>query len=170
MWTGSKPAEQDRMTTRTITAQIAELQTLAPAQLAARYEALFGKPPRVRNKAWLFRQCAWKTQERALGGLSERAKTKLAELMTTIDLPIAAAPPPRPRPTPAKTANTNTLIPGTVLVREWRDQRIEVHVTDDGFVWNGTTFTSLSAVAKAITGAAWNGRLFFGLTTRKSAS
>ncbi len=159
------------MTNPTITQQIAELQTLAPAQLAARYEALFGKPPRVRNRAWLFRQCAWKTQERALGGLSDRAKTRLAELMATIDLPIAAAaPPPRPRPAPAKTATTNAPVPGTVLTRLWRDQRIEVHVVDDGFTWNGTTYTSLSAVAKAITGAAWNGRLFFGLTTRKPAS
>lgn len=158
------------MNSKSIPAQLAELHQLAPTQLAARYEALFGKPPRVRNRAWLFRQCAWKAQERALGGLSERAKGRLAELMATIDLPIAAAPPPRPRPTPAKAANTNTPIPGTVLVREWRNQRIEVHVVDDAFVWNGTTFTSLSAVAKAITGAAWNGRLFFGLTTRKSAS
>ncbi len=160
------------MSTPSITAQLAELQRLAPAQLAARYEALFGIPPRVRNRAWLFRQCAWKAQERALGGLSDRAKSRLAELMATIDLPIAAAaPPPRPRPTPAaKPATTNTPIPGTVLVREWRDQRIEVHVTDAGFIWNSTTFSSLSAVARAITGSAWNGRLFFGLTTRKSAS
>lgn len=160
------------MTTPSITAQLAELQRLAPAQLAARYEALFGKPPRVRNAAWLRRQVAWKLQERELGGLSERAKNRLAELMAGIDLPLGAPTATRRRalpPTPTK-QDANTPIPGTVLVREWRDQRIEVHVTDDGFTWNGTTFTSLSAVAKAITGAAWNGRLFFGLTTRKSAS
>ncbi len=159
------------MNSKTITQQIAELQRLQPAELAQRYEQMFSKPPRVRNAAWLRRQVAWKLQEQQLGGLGERAKTRLAELMAQVDLPLAAAaPPPRPRPTPAKAVNVNTPIPGTVLVREWRDRRIEVHVTDDGFAWNGTTYSSLSAVAKAITGAAWNGRLFFGLTTRKSAS
>lgn len=154
----------------TIAPQIRELQTLAPAQLAERYAALFGKPPRNRNKAWLFRQCAFRLQEQQLGGLSDRAKTRLAELMATIDLPIAATPPARPRPKPVTRADTNAPVVGTVLVREWRDQRIEVRVVDNGFAWNGVTFSSLSACAKAITGAAWNGRLFFGLTTRRSAS
>ncbi len=159
------------MNSKTITQQIAELQRLQPAELAQRYEQMFSKPPRVRNAAWLRRQVAWKLQEQQLGGLGERAKTRLAELMAGIDLPLVAAPPPRPRPTAAKTVrDTNTPLPGTVLVREWRDQRIEVHVTDDAFLWNGVSYSSLSAVAKAITGAAWNGRLFFGLTTRRSAS
>jgi hypothetical protein len=70
----------------------------------------------------------------------------------------------------AARADANAPMVGTVLVREWHDQRIEVRVLDDGFEWNGARYTSLSAVAKAITGAAWNGRLFFGLTTRRSAS
>lgn len=171
MWlAGSEPAEQDRMTTPSITALIAELQTLAPAQLAARYEALFGKPPRVRNKAWLFRQVAWKLQERELGGLSDRARSRLSELMATIDLPIGVTPPGRSAPKRVPRTDTTQPAVGTILVREWRGQRIEVHVIDDGFVWKGVTYTSLSACAKAITGAAWNGRLFFGLTTRKSAS
>ncbi len=155
---------------KTIAQQITELQSLAPKQLAERYAALFGRAPRNRNKAWLFRQCAFRLQEQQLGGLSDRAKIRLAELMATIDLPIAATTPPRPHAKPAARGDTNTPVVGTVLVREWRDQRIEVHVVDDGFTWNGTTYTSLSAVAKAITGAAWNGRLFFGLTTRKPAS
>jgi hypothetical protein len=34
---------------------------------------------------------------------------------------------------------------------------------DDGFVWNGTTYRSLSQVARAITGTRWNGRRFFGV-------
>jgi hypothetical protein len=38
-----------------------------------------------------------------------------------------------------------------------------VLVTDKGFVWKGTMYGSLSAVAMAITGAKWSGQRFFGL-------
>ena len=34
--------------------------------------------------------------------------------------------------------------------------------------WNGRAFGSLSAVAQAVTGAHWNGNLFFGLKKVKS--
>ena len=158
------------MTTPTIAMQIRELQTLAPAQLAVRFESLHGKPPRNRNKAWLLRQVAWKLQERELGGLSERARSRLGELMAQVDLPLVATPPPRPKPKAAASSDTNAPMVGTTLTREWRGQQLRVEVRDGGYEWNGTMFTSLSAVAKAITGAAWNGRLFFGLTTRRSAS
>lgn len=152
----------------TITQQIRELQNLAPAQLADRYSALFGRAPRNRNRAWLFRQVAWRLQERELGGFPERARTRLEELIAQVELPIAA-PTSRPKPAPARTdANTPTV--GTVLTRRWHDQDIRVAVREDGYEWNGVLYKSLSAVAKAITGAAWNGRLFFGLTTRMSAS
>jgi hypothetical protein len=40
-------------------------------------------------------------------------------------------------------------------------------VVEDGFEYDGKVHKSLSAVAKAITGAHWNGRLFFGLTARQ---
>ncbi len=43
-------------------------------------------------------------------------------------------------------------------------------VTDNGFVWEGRTHRSLSAVAQAITGAKWNGRRFFGLAKERGRS
>ena len=164
------------MTNTTITMQLRALQTATAADLADRYVALFGKPPRVRNRAWLLRQVAWKLQERELGGLSERARTRLNELLSKIDLPLRDAPPPPRRPTaPASTTpaarDHRELVPGTELTRKWRDQDIRVRVLDDGgFDWNGARYGSLSAVAKAITGASWNGRLFFGLVDRRPAS
>jgi hypothetical protein len=36
-------------------------------------------------------------------------------------------------------------------------------VVTDGFSWNGTTYRSLSEVARAISGTNWNGPRFFGL-------
>jgi len=40
-----------------------------------------------------------------------------------------------------------------------------VRVLPNGFDFDGTVYRSLSAVATAVTGANWNGYLFFGLTT-----
>ena len=152
----------------TIATQVSALQILAADQLAERYTALFGKPPRIRNTAWLRRQVAWKMQEQALGGLSDRARTRLDELVARIDLPLRAAQPPRPQPQPARPEQKAPLV-GTTLVREWHGQKIQVEVADGSYIWNGTPFRSLSAVAKAITGTTWNGRLFFGLTERRAA-
>ena len=86
MWAaGSEPAEQDIRMKNTITAQIRALQTMAPQQLASSYEALFGRPPRVRNAAWLRRQVAWQLQARELGGLSDRAGRKHSYIRPTDD-------------------------------------------------------------------------------------
>jgi hypothetical protein len=38
-----------------------------------------------------------------------------------------------------------------------------VFVLDKGFAWRGETYSSLSAIACAITGAHWNGWVFFDL-------
>ena len=152
----------------TIPQQLQELQTLSPAELARRYEALFGKPPRVRNKAFLQRRVGWKLQERAFGGLSDRAKNKLEELIARLDLPLRDPAPPRPRATPR--GDSKAPLVGTQLVRKWHDQEIRVEVRDGGFEWNGVLYKSLSAVAKAVTGATWNGRLFFNLTRRRTGA
>ncbi len=53
--------------------------------------------------------------------------------------------------------------PGSVLTRKYRGKGIVVTVLPKGFEWEGTVYRSLSAVAKAVTGSHWNGRLFFGL-------
>ena len=61
------------------------------------------------------------------------------------------------------------LQPGTVLVREWRNQQLRATVLEGGRIEvdGHGVFGSLTAAAKAITGAKWNGRLFFGLTESK---
>ena len=52
---------------------------------------------------------------------------------------------------------------GSVIVREHDGAMHQVMVIKGGFAWNGQTYSSLSAVAKAITGTIWNGNRFFGL-------
>ena len=41
-------------------------------------------------------------------------------------------------------------------------------VLEKGFAWNGEVYSSLSEIAKAMTGTSWNGHRFFGLRTAKS--
>jgi len=62
------------------------------------------------------------------------------------------------------------LEPGTVLMREWKGCRHRVMVVDEGFVWNGKTYDSLSKIACTITGTTWNGPRFFGLRDKAMAA
>jgi hypothetical protein len=48
--------------------------------------------------------------------------------------------------------------------------RHTVTVTPGGYIWQDRTYSSLSAVARAITGTSWNGRRFFGLKTKPKAN
>jgi len=60
------------------------------------------------------------------------------------------------------------LKPGTVLVREYQGERHTVTVVPGGYLWRETIYTSLSTVARAITGTTWNGHRFFGLKTERN--
>lgn len=143
--------------------QIAALQIATVPELAARYVDAFGHPPRSRNAAWLRKRLVHQLQVAAYGGLPRVAREALDKLMAEITIPNAAAATP---PAPADAAPR----PNSVLMREWRGQQVRVLVADDGqFEWDGRRFGSLSAVAFAITGARWNGKLFFGLVERKRA-
>jgi hypothetical protein len=57
-------------------------------------------------------------------------------------------------------------VPDGAAQRRRREHAGTLHrvvVLEDGFAWNGTTYRSLSEVARAITGTNWNGPRFFGL-------
>lgn len=77
-------------------------------------------------------------------------------------------------PRPAKEPREPAVAVGTKLVREYRKRgeeptTITVERTDDGFVWGKTTFPSLTAAAKAITGyPSISGPYFFGLSARRN--
>ena len=57
---------------------------------------------------------------------------------------------------------------GALLVREWNGRLEPVMILEEGFAWNGQTFSSLSQIAKAMTGTTWNGHRFFGLRQGKT--
>jgi len=58
---------------------------------------------------------------------------------------------------------------GIRIVREWGGVIHEVHVTDEGYVYAGETYKSLSPIANRITGTRWSGPMFFGTKTKAVA-
>jgi len=70
--------------------------------------------------------------------------------------------PPRSEGQPAR-RDIRLPKPGDVLSRCYKGRAITVRVLKSGFEYEGRRFRSLSAIAEAVTGAHWNGLLFFGI-------
>jgi hypothetical protein len=94
----------------------------------------------------------YRLQEQRLGGLSRSTRSLLRQM---------AARAAKPEP---KAAVPRKLMPGTRLVRDWHGVGHTVVVLEDGFEYGGRHWSSLTAIAKAITGSHWNGPRFFGLS------
>src|SRR3954470_4630748 len=94
----------------------------------------------------------------ALGDL-DRASVRFLERLAAEDRSGERATVPIP--------SSMSLRPGCELNREWEGTVQRVRVLADGYAWKGTTYKSLSQVARAITGTRWNGPRFFGLRDRK---
>ncbi len=141
--------------------QIAELEMLPAAQLEARWRTLFGSDPPACQRRFLVKRLAYRIQELAYGGLSETARARMEEIAQEAGMDAEASLPGRGRRT--RDRKRELPVAGTRLVRVWDDRRYEVTVTATGFEFEGRPYRSLSAIANAITGTHWNGRVFFGL-------
>jgi hypothetical protein len=156
--------------------EVAGLRRMSTQELLAKYAEVFGEYAwTTSNRVWLVKRIAWRMQALDEGDLSERARRKAVELANDADLRLSPPRPYKPRPkaivraSPTRRAakrDTPHLRPGTVLARKYRGEMLEVLVLADGFEFEGTTYSSLSAVAKSITGAHCSGHHFFGLTSK----
>ena len=138
---------------KTVLQQIDELSRMSVQELRKRWAALYGGDARRFSRTYMIRRLAYRIQELAYGGLSREARTTLKNLADG-----------KPAQSTKRKRQSVNLQPGTRLVREWHGERYEVLVERDGFLYNGKRYRSLSAVARAITGAYWSGHRFFGLT------
>lgn len=153
---------------------INELRTMTTTELRLRYLELFGTESRSSNKQHLFKKLAWRIQELAYGGLSERAKQRALEIANDLDARVRV---PREfkvtdgagqETHPIDVPNDPSFIPpGTILTREYMGQVHTTTALEKGFEYRGRCYRSLSGVAKAITGTQWSGRVFFGLPAAK---
>ena len=73
---------------------------------------------------------------------------------TTPRAAMAGRGPKRPKERP---------IPGAIIRKEYKGRMLEVRVLEKGFEFEGKPYNTLSSVANAVTGAKWNGFLFFGI-------
>lgn len=138
-----------------IAVQIAALEGLDSAALRARWGETFGRPPpKKMSRDMLLRALAYHVQEQAFGGLSKAARRRLAALAEPKESGSNSSKPAPPVARPR---------PGTRLIREWRGVVHQVTVLEKGFDYQGEHYTSLSQIARLITGTRWSGPKFFGL-------
>ncbi len=144
----------------TIVAEILALQKMSVAQLKEKWREVYGEEPRSHHRTFLWKRLARKIQEIEFGGLSEEAKmTKEFEAKLSVGIPDAKKKAKRP----SGIRDKRLPMPGTIITRDYRGERVEVTVLEKGFEYQGRLFRSLSAIAQEVTGAHWNGYLFFGL-------
>ena len=132
-----------------IEAEIDRVRSLGLDELRILWRTtLRSSPPPALTKDLIARFICWGIQEQALGGLDPDT-AKLLDGLARGGKRGADGP--------------RRLKPGTVLVREYQGERHTVTVIPGGFMWREASFPSLSTIARAITGTAWNGPRFFGL-------
>lgn len=126
-----------------LASELANLTQLDLEGLRAVWSSRYGPPPRLRSVDLLRRLLAWRLQADAFGDLDIETRRELQR--------------------PTVVARQQRLKLGAKLAREWKGVRHEVEVTQEGVLFDGRTYVSLSEVARAITGVRWNGPRFFGL-------
>jgi hypothetical protein len=128
------------------------LDELGPAELKEEWARCHGAPAPSVTPDLLRLGIAYWLQEKRQGGLSRESKRLLRQAIAVARQDNVTAAPQR------------RLTPGTRLVRDWHGVGHTVVVMDEGFEYDGRTWRSLTAIAKAITDSHRNGPAFFGLT------
>jgi hypothetical protein len=150
---------------KTVLQELAELTTMPFSGLKDRWRALFGTEPPGYKREHMIRRLAYRIQELAYGGLPAQTKAELERIAEEDERQRRQA-----RAGKRKPKGTQPLA-GTRLIRVWNGKRHVVTAVEGGFEYGGRRYKSLSAIAKAITGAHWSGPQFFGLRTpRKDGS
>ena len=121
--------------------------------LRAWKRAFKSDPPKYLSVLFMQRVLAHYLQCRNLGGYPAATKRELKSALTGGEVSAAA----------------RTVADNATLVRVWNGRVYRVEASPGGYVLDGRTYSSLSAVARHITGARWSGPRFFGLTRKQSA-
>ena len=128
------------------------LATMSPAQLRAEWRRIHRSAPPGLSVDLLRRGIAYRLQEQQHGGVPLAVRRALAavEAGDAASVPRASV----------------SLRAGTRLVRSWRGRSYAVLVGDHDYEFEDRRYASLTEIARTITGAAWSGPRFFGLTGR----
>ncbi len=150
----SSPAERSRRVRFTVTdlsAELARLSCLSVEDLKLEWEKVIGDGvPKNARRDYLLRAIAHELQCRIYGGIAKSLHRTLTKIATS-------------EGKKGTRGATRSLKTGVRLFREYKGALHEVEVVDDGFRYDGTTFKSLSVIARRITGGRWSGPAFFGV-------
>ena len=137
-----------------LTRQIGALRDMSTGDLREEYARVFGEPTSTFNGAWI--------REKLARTLAARGPREDRIRLNRAVWSALHSPAPRPRPP------RDPRIPptGSVLRRDHGGEEIAVRVMRTGFKFRGRMYRSLSAIAREVTGARWNGLLWFGLSAR----
>lgn len=123
-----------------MSSELSDLLSMDRDSLGQRWHKVFGNPAPINSREELLRQAlGWKLQADAQGGLSGAHRRQL------------------------RNGPSSTLAVGSHLIRVWQGETHQVTVLESGFAYDGKYWKSLSAIARAITGTAWSGPVFFGI-------
>ena len=114
------------------------------------------EPPKI-SRDLLVMGLSYRRQEIEHGGLSKATLRKLQTLAKTLRATGKIGP-----------SLGLAVKPGSRLIRKWHGRTHTVTVTEDGFEYGGTSYSSLTQIARKITGAHWSGPRFFGLDAKKA--
>jgi len=141
-----------------VSERLKSLPGLSKPGLCTLWRELFKEaaPSDIRREL-LVRILAYRIQEQAYGGLSKGTRTRLRELASAFN---------------SNSGVPNSIAirikPGTRLIREWQGKTHEVTVAEGSYEYRGARYSSLSEIARLITGTRWSGPLFFGLKANRS--
>lgn len=125
--------------------QIAEIEGFDRSACLDRWRTALGRsPPKHLSQPFMKKVLIWDLQTGMLSGVSAKTERRLKQIAAGNSVPLIAKS-------------------GSHLVRKWNGRTYQVVVTDEGYVMDGRTWRSLSAIARHITGARWSGPRFFGV-------
>ncbi len=131
--------------------KLSDLEEMDRAALVAAWSKVIDGPvPKNLSQPLMRLILAFEVQARRMGGLPKGFAKDLSQDLRSARGPLRAA-----------------LPAGGKLLREWNGVTHEVIVTEAGYEWRGESYRSLSAIARAVTGARWSGPRFFGVKERR---
>jgi len=141
-----------------ISCQISGLRSMPRPQLLDLWQKVYRKaaPAGIRREI-LIPFLAYKIQENAYGGLKPAVRAELRRIARSLVS------------NPTGLLGRSRIKPGSRILRRWSGEVHEVFVTESGYRYQGTSYQSLSQIARRITGTRWSGPAFFGLKTMKTA-
>lgn len=141
-----------------VLARVSSLPKMSLPEIKDLWQELYQEPPPRSTKTFLVKKLAYRLQELAYG-ISPDIEHRIAQAAKEHFGSGGALQKKKP-------SYTRPMV-GTRLIREYRGVEYQVSVLEEGYEYQGCTYSSLSKIARHITGAAWSGPAFFGLKQPK---